>query len=187
MSLRIVGGQFRGRVLKSPKGDQTRPTTSMAREAIFNICQEWVHGARFLDLFAGSGAMGIEAISRGASFATFVEKDKLALQAIRENIALLQIESQTQLLAIDAKIALPKLLSSYDLIYIDPPYEKEVADLLETTAALKLLAPQGLLFLEERFQTKAQPHVPTAFTLVQSRRYGIAHIHQYRWSVIETI
>ncbi len=184
MSLRIVGGQFRGRTLKSPKGDQTRPTTSMAREAVFNICQEWVPGARFLDLFAGSGAMGLEAISRGASFATFIEKNKHAAQCIRENAELLQIQEQTQILAIDAALALPKLLSPYDLIYIDPPYEKETAHLLETIASLKLLAPRGLLFLEERYNPKAKPPIPPSFELIQSRRYGIAHLHQYRWSLL---
>lgn len=178
MSLRIVGGLFRGRVLKSPKGPQTRPTTSMLREAFFNICAGWIEEARFLDLFAGSGAMGLEAISRGAAFATFIEKDGLAAQCIRENIALLQVEPQTQILALDAKRALTQLLSPYDLIYIDPPYEKEVPELFDLILKKNLLAPRGLLFLEERFQSRI-PAFP-ALELVASRRYGIAHLHQFR-------
>ena len=183
MSLRISGGLFRGRVLKSPKGDQTRPTTSMVREAVFNICYEWVPRARFLDLFAGSGAMGLEAISRGASFVTFVEKDRTAAQCIRQNIELLQVESQSQLLSLDVKLAVPKLLSPYDLIYIDPPYEKDAGPVLDAIAKYKLLAPGGLLFLEEQYKAKSEPSVPAGFTLLESRRYGIAHLHQYRLSL----
>jgi 16S rRNA (guanine966-N2)-methyltransferase len=186
MSLRIVGGLFRGRILKSPKGTKTRPTTSMAREAIFNICRDWVPDSRFLDLFAGSGAMGFEAISRGASFVTFIEKDKQAALCIRENASLLQVEPQVQILASDATLALSRLLGPYDLIYIDPPYEHTTAPILTLIASQKLLAPRGLLFLEERFQTKQATPTPENFSLVDSRRYGIAHIHQFRWDTLKS-
>ena len=185
MSLRIIGGLFGGRILKSPKGPQTRPTTSMVRGAVFNICSSWVEGARFLDVFAGSGAMGLEAISRGARFATFIEKDRPTAECIRENASLLGIEPQVQVLALDAKRALAQLMSPYDLIYIDPPYEKEVPELFDLILQKKLLAPRGLLFLEERFQSKT-PSFPS-LERVDSRRYGIAHLHQFRHSVIEQI
>ena len=182
MSLRIVGGLFRGRILKSPKGTETRPTTSMLREAVFNICANWVEGARFLDLFAGSGAMGLEALSRGASFATFVEKSRSTAQCIRENASLLGVEQQVQILSLDATRALSQLMSSYDLIYIDPPYEKEVPELFDLILKHNLLAPHGLLFLEERFQSKTPTFAN--LELVSSRRYGIAHLHQFRHSVV---
>jgi len=185
MSLRIVDGLFRGRILKSPKGEQTRPTTSMLREAVFNICAEWSEGARFLDLFAGSGAMGLEAISRGASFATFIEKDRQSAQCIRENISLLGVEEKAQVLTLDAKRALSALMSPYDLIYIDPPYEKEVPEIITAILAKNLLAPRGILFLEERFQAKAPTF--SHLELEISRRYGIAHLHQFRHSVIEKL
>jgi 16S rRNA (guanine966-N2)-methyltransferase len=184
MSLKIIGGLFRGRKLHSPAGDQTRPTTSLVRAAVFNICQEWIPNARFLDLFAGSGAMSLEALSRGAAFATLIENTPPALAAIRANISLLQLEPQTQLLALDVHLALPKLLSPYDLIYIDPPYEYPTTSLLDTLASLNLLAPRGLLFLEERYNPKSAPHVPPTLTLTHSRRYGIAHLHQYRHSIL---
>jgi 16S rRNA (guanine966-N2)-methyltransferase len=183
MSLRIVGGLFGGRILKSPKGAQTRPTTSMLREAVFNICAGWIENARFLDLFAGSGAMGLEAVSRGASFVTFVEKEAKAVQCIRENVSLLAIEPQVQILAMEVKRALMQLMSSYDLIYIDPPYEKEVSVLIELILERGLLAPHGLLFLEERFQAK----IPTfkSLELIDSRKYGIAHLHRFRHARID--
>lgn len=184
MSLRILGGLFRGRPLKSPKGPNTRPTTGLLRQALFNICQDIVHETRFLDVFAGSGAMGFEAISRGATFVTFIEKDKNAARCIRENADLLQVEPSVQILSMDASLALSRLLSSYDLIYIDPPYDLEIAPLFEQIIANKLLAPHGLLFFEQRYDPKSKPPSHPALDLVQSRRYGIAHLHQYRHSVI---
>jgi 16S rRNA (guanine(966)-N(2))-methyltransferase RsmD len=138
-----------------------------------------IAGARFLDLFAGSGAMGFEAISRGATFATFVENDRIAAQCIRENIEMLEVGQQVQVLAIDVKQALSKLLGHYDLIYIDPPYDKDVPDTLALIVEKKLLAPQGLIFLEERFDSKKSPQCP-GLDLIDSRRYGIAHLHQFR-------
>ena len=183
MTLRISGGLFRGRLIKTPKSARTRPTTSMLREAVFNICQEWIQGARFLDLFAGSGAMGIEAISRGATFTTFVENDHIASKCIRQNIELLELESMTQLLCMDAFASLSKLLGPYDLIYIDPPYEKEAESMLDEITRLQILAPGGLVFLEEQFKRTSPAHIPKSFELVDQRRYGISRLLWYRFSV----
>lgn len=187
MTLRIAGGAFRGRILKTVKSSKTRPTTSMLREAVFNICAEWVFNARFLDLFAGSGAMGFEAISRGATFATFIEKDRRAVQCIRENASLLQIEPQVQILALDAKTAIARLLSPSDLIYIDPPYDFDTTEIFHLLIEHNLLAPRGLVFLEERYNPKAKPptNLHPSLELFESRRYGIAQLHQFRHSVIE--
>lgn len=182
MTLRIVGGLLRGRYLKTPKSSNTRPTTSMLREAVFNICRSWVNGARFLDLYAGSGAMGFEAISRGASFATFVEKDRIAAQIIRENAEDFQLQMQSQVLCLDVKKALCSLTAPYDLIYIDPPYDKETEQTLQLIVEKKLLAPHGLIFVEERFERKEVPKI-SGLDLVESRRYGISHLLEYRWSI----
>ena len=183
MTLRIAGGQFRGRILKTPQTDTTRPTTEMVRQAVFNICQEWVPEARFLDVFAGSGAMGFEAISRGAAFATFIEKDAVAIGCIRENVEKLAIQSQVQIVAADAKQAVSKLTTPYELIYIDPPYDKDVPDILQLIVDQQLLAPNGILFLEERYDSKKLLICP-GLELKQSRRYGITHLHQFRHSAI---
>ena len=94
MTLRVLGGKFRGRLLQSPRGSQTRPTTSMLRKAVFDILQNSIEDFRFLDLFAGSGAMGIEALSRGAKHATFVESHKDALRCINANLATLKLEKE---------------------------------------------------------------------------------------------
>ncbi len=183
MSLRIAAGLFKGRALKTPDSTTTRPTTGMLRQAVFNICQDWIPEARFLDLFAGSGAMGFEAISRGAKFATFIDSDRLAVQCIRENVDMLGIQQQVQVLGIDAQSALGKLTAPYDLIYIDPPYDKDVPDLFALIIERKLLAPDGLIFLEERFDSKKVFEFPT-LELTSSRRYGGSHLHQFRHSAI---
>ncbi|MDE3045058.1 MAG: 16S rRNA (guanine(966)-N(2))-methyltransferase RsmD [Verrucomicrobiota bacterium] len=185
MTLRIIGGLFGGRFLKTPKGPQTRPTTSLLRQALFNICQDFIAHARILDLFAGSGAIGFEAISRGASFVTFVERDKRAAACIRENAVFLQVEPQVQILSMDASLALSRLLSPYDFIYIDPPYDLKVEPLIALIVERKLLAPRGLLFLEERYKPKAPPPAYPGLDLIESRRYGIAHLHQFRLPILD--
>jgi 16S rRNA (guanine966-N2)-methyltransferase len=127
--------------------------------------------------------MGIEALSRGAAFATFVEKDRQALHCIRENCAQLGLEEKVQILGLDAATAVSRLLAPYDLIYLDPPYGQDAAFLLASIGEKQLLAPHGLLFLEERYQTQKPPPAPPQFERVESRKYGIVHLHQYRRQV----
>jgi 16S rRNA (guanine966-N2)-methyltransferase len=151
----------------------------MLREAFFNICAGSIEGARVLDLFAGSGAMGLEAISRGAVFTTCIEQDGKAAQCIKENVELLGIEPEVQVLKADVLKALPKLLSPYDLIYVDPPYEQEALKVLQLIHEHKLLAIDGALFLEQRFDSKTQ-FIDCPFQLIDSRRYGTSHLHRFR-------
>ena len=179
MSLQIIGGKFRSHPLKAPKHARTRPTTSLVRAAVFNICQGLVEGAKFLDLFAGSGAMGFEALSRGAAFVTLVEMDREALKCIGENAQRLGVAPQIEVLGMPVTRALAKIAGSYDLIYIDPPYEMEVGEVLRTIVEKKLLAPEGILFLEEQFEARRTAPACAGLSLVESRRYGIAGLHQY--------
>jgi 16S rRNA (guanine966-N2)-methyltransferase len=176
MGLRIIGGLFKGRILKAPKGTQTRPTTSLVRGAVFNICQDQIVGARFLDLFAGSGAMGFEALSRGALFATFIEQNRHALQSLQENAALLSVESKVQIIGGDVSASLSRLKAPYDIIYLDPPYGRTVEDLLKAIAVLHLLSPRGLLFVEGRGELQISSL--GSWTLVESRPYGISTLHK---------
>ena len=147
MSLRIIGGTFRNRPIKSPKGDRTRPTSAMMRKAVFDICQPFIEDAAFLDLFAGSGAMGIEAISRGASHATFVDKDKHALDCILTNLKDLDIEAQCTVIAGAVPQAFKRLKNPFDIVYIDPPYgQVEISPILIYFDKQDLLNP-GAIFL----------------------------------------
>lgn len=121
--MRVVAGELRGRRLVAPVGDATRPTTDKVREAVFNSLASMgvVDGAEVLDLFAGSGAMGIEAISRGAAHCTFVERDRAALAALRANISTLGIDERTAVVAADAR-SWPGRTRPFDLVIADPPY-----------------------------------------------------------------
>lgn len=183
MTLRLIGGSWKGRLLKTPKSASTRPTQGMLRGAVFNICQTQIEGARFLDLFAGSGAMGLEALSRGASHATFIEKNKEAARCIRENIHTFKAEEQTTLLVADVAGALASLEKKgmkFDIIYVDPPYDTGVES--HFPALLPLLAPQAWLFIEERATSKKQAPEHPAFKHKDSRKFGEALLHQYHFT-----
>ena len=158
--LRVVGGKLRGHGLSAPKGLDTRPTSSRLREAVFNICQHLVDEADFLDIFAGSGAMGIEALSRGARSATFIDKDRRALKCIKDNISKCKLNESAKVISGDVMGCLKRLAQrsvSYDLIYVDPPYgvpfenggESYAAAVLRFIDEGKLLKPGGSLFCEE--------------------------------------
>lgn len=190
--MHIVGGTFRQRRLASPKGEQTRPTGSRLRESLFNICQGYIEGSRFLDLFAGSGAMGLEAISRGADSAAFVEKHKEALRCLQANIKTLGVENQTQVFAGDVFLMLDFLERKhlqFDIIFADPPYhtlkkgelssESTSEKVIRHIAQGTLLAPEGTLFVEEAFQF--EPKLPDFPTLVlkNSRRVGDTILQQW--------
>jgi 16S rRNA (guanine966-N2)-methyltransferase len=155
--MRIIAGKYKNRLLKAPK-EGTRPTLGMMREAVFNICQQNIAQAKFLDVFAGSGAMGLEALSRGAAHTTFIENSRKALFLLEQNIGSLEAQNQTTLLRQDVRKALPILFNQglvFDIIYIDPPYGKghgkEVLAWLDEHC---LLAPGGVLFLEEETEEK---------------------------------
>jgi 16S rRNA (guanine966-N2)-methyltransferase len=192
MTLRILGGQFKGRLIKTPKGVSTRPTSSLLRKAVFDICQNLIEDCRFLDLFAGSGAMGIEAISRGASHATFVDNDKNAHSCILANIELLKIAPHCTALKGDALAMLQKLerdKRTFDLVYIDPPYGagRKGSDLPLTLEILKhlsnssLLSEEASVFVEEAVSKDPAPLFESqTLQHINSRSFGKSLLHQYR-------
>lgn len=186
MGLRIISGAFQGRHLQSPKGSQTRPTKNSLREAVFNICQFYIEKSFFLDLFAGSGAMGFEALSRGAHFTTFIEKDKQAARAIQENRKSLEVEDRSQILIMDFRSALKKLDEEglkYDIVYIDPPY-----GVFQTEEIIKLLHTHGILqgesqiFLEEECNKEKAPLEIQAFEERKTRKWGKTHLRQFTFN-----
>ena len=178
MTLRIIGGIFKGRTLKTPKGNATRPTQTMLREAVFNICQNMIEGIHFLDIYAGSGSLGFEAMSRGASHVTFIEKNKGAVQCIRENIGNLKIEAQTEIISGDAISSFKRIKRKFDIVYIDPPYETPLSPILEALLKAQILQEGALRFIEERSTKTPPPNFPE-LTLKSSRRFGDALLHTY--------
>jgi 16S rRNA (guanine(966)-N(2))-methyltransferase RsmD len=143
--MRIIAGEFRSRRLKSLPGDATRPTSDRLRETIFDILQTRIEGAVFVDAYAGTGAVGIEALSRGARHVFFLEKNRAALDAIRENLASLKAERRATVYAGPALLTLERCRTA-DIVFLDPPYDQE----REYTAALESLGenPPPLLIAQ---------------------------------------
>jgi 16S rRNA (guanine966-N2)-methyltransferase len=157
--MRVIAGTFRSRILKSLKGLALRPTSDRLRETLFNVLGPTVAGARFLDLFAGTGAIGIEALSRGAKEVVFIENHAAAAKLIRQNLDSLEIRSGFTVLPLDALRGLAMLASrrrpsepGFDSIFLDPPYTaaEEYARVLEFLGSTELLAPGGMVIAEHR-------------------------------------
>ena len=186
MTLRILGGQFKGRTLKSPESSPTRPTQGILRQAVFNICQHQIQDALFLDLFAGSGAMGLEALSRGAKQSIFVEQNKSAARTINENIKILQTKDRSELLTMDVFRALKMLAlrqMAFDIIYIDPPYgqPETIRSVLREIEKNNLAAVGGTIFFEDSSQDEELAYESIQLRKVSSRRFGIARLYQYSY------
>ena len=157
--MRIIAGEFKGRRLKAPKWDGLRPTSDKLRETMFNLLAPRIVGARVLDVFAGTGALGLESLSRGADFAVFVEQDRRAAVLIGDNAATCGVANRCAIIRDRAERALDRHIAEgpFDVIVLDPPYDYEpLAATLEM--ALRHLAPGGLLILEHAFR-RAVPAV----------------------------
>jgi 16S rRNA (guanine966-N2)-methyltransferase len=160
--IRIIAGEFKGRRVKTPSGDRTRPTADRVREAWFSILQGEIPGARVLDLFAGSGALGLEALSRGAVAVEFVEKHGVALEVLRANVATLGVEDRVRIHRTDALRFAERVAAPYDVAFADPPYATDAAERL---VALFRASPFARVFAVEHDATRPLPGDDT-------RRYG---------------
>jgi 16S rRNA (guanine966-N2)-methyltransferase len=174
--IRITGGALKGHNIDFIKTSKTRPTTSMLRQAFFNILQAEIEGSYFLDLFAGSGIMGIEALSRSAKKAVFVEKERRIATLIEKNLAKLDLKNRSKVICKEVFKALPLLKERFDFIYVDPPYrffeKKEfLAKLLGALKKEKLLKPPGKLFIEMPANLKQKLKLEE-WTLKEERKYG---------------
>jgi 16S rRNA (guanine966-N2)-methyltransferase len=168
--VRVIAGEFGGRRLQAPRGMRTRPTADRVREALFSMLGD-VTGARVLDLFAGSGALGIEALSRGAASAVFVERDPRAIEAIERNLAALGLEERV--VRQDVERFLARDEGSYDLILCDPPYDSASRLAGPLAERLPALAAEGALIVTE--SDKRRP-LELPFPPVRERSYGDTRI-----------
>jgi len=174
--VRIVGGRWRGRSLATPKSDAIRPTSDRLRESLFNVLQhgyvDAVEGARVLDLFAGTGAMGLEALSRGAAFALFVDEGSEARSLIRENVEAFGAGGATRLFRRDATRMGPAAPNApFSLVFCDPPYGRDLApQALAACAEGGWLSPGALVVVEEAHSTPLT--LPAGFTEIERREYG---------------
>ena len=173
---RIIAGRGKGRRLKTPRGLETRPTAARLRQTLFDILAPILPGCRFLDAFAGSGAIGLEALSRGASRVVFVDASGPAIAAIRENAAALAAAGgNVQVLRQDARIALGALADSgvrFDVIYLDPPYDSALyEEMLEIVSDMGLLQERGVA-VAEHFHKRVLPERIGSLGRTRSVRVG---------------
>jgi 16S rRNA (guanine966-N2)-methyltransferase len=186
--MRITGGSLRSRALRAPRGQATRPTSDRVREALFGILGSAgaLEGARVLDLYAGTGALALEALSRGANRAVLVESSRDALAAIRANVAALGLDGRARVLACEVERALDRLsaLGPFDLVLADPPWALvDSGDAPRAlAAAASVVAPEGLVVLEHAARTPA----PSIAGLLgdQSRRYGDTALTFYKPAIL---
>ena len=171
--MRVIGGSAKGQRLTSLPGDNTRPTMDRVKESIFNMIQLHVPDAVVLDLFAGSGALGVEALSRGGKYCYFVDDFRGSFQVINENLTKTKLSPKAKVLLMDFRRGLKNLEhASVDLIFLDPPYQKEfLPEALELIEKDGLLAPGGLIVIEQ--DKKETLTVPaTGFVLWKEKKYG---------------
>lgn len=173
--MRIISGEARGIRLTALKGDNTRPTSDKVKESIYNIINPYVYDARFLDLFSGTGNMGLEAISRGAEKAVLVEKHRKCFSVIEENITKTRLGDRVEFIKADVYITIKKLASSgkkFDIIFMDPPYSKDlVKPCLEGIHDGNLLEDDGIIIVEHDIKDIIEDKVGN-LTKYREKKYG---------------
>ncbi|MFO1407720.1 MAG: 16S rRNA (guanine(966)-N(2))-methyltransferase RsmD [Steroidobacteraceae bacterium] len=178
-TVRIIGGEWRGRRLHFPPVEAIRPTPDRVRETLFNWLQQDVRGARCLDLYAGSGALGLEALSRGAAAVVFVDADPVVQRHLAATLAMLGCDRGRAVRATAAAF-LDGSPEPFDIVFLDPPYAaRAVAEACRAIDARGWLRPGGLAYLEDR-ATEGTPDLPAGWTLLRSKRAGEVGYHLAR-------
>jgi 16S rRNA (guanine(966)-N(2))-methyltransferase RsmD len=180
---RIIAGAGKGRRLKAPRGLATRPTGARVRQTLFDILAPRLPGCRFLDAFAGAGAVGLEALSRGAATVVFVENDAAAIAAVRANVALLGGAGEVRVVRQDARVALAAFADAaerFDVVYLDPPYASDLYEAaLEGAGREGVLAEDGIV-VAEHFHKRALPERIGGLARTREVRVGDHRLSFYR-------
>ena len=170
--MRVITGSARGRRLKELEGMETRPTTDRVKEGMFSALQFDIEGRRILDLFAGTGQLGIECLSRGAASAVFVDRRADAVKLIRENLKITDLTDRARVVSADSLEYLKSLREKFDIILLDPPYEAGLLEpAIETIGKFDILAPHGIIVAEHPVG-KVLPVLPAPYRLHKTYRYG---------------
>ena len=177
--MRVITGSARGRRLETLPGDNTRPTGEKVKESLFSAIQFDIEGRRVLDLFAGSGQLGIEALSRGASGCVFVDKNTAAVQVIRRNLQHTNLSEKAQVLGTDALSYLTRPGDRFDLVFLDPPYASEL--LLPVLEKVAPLVNDGGIILCETDDTITLPERVDRFAVARTYRFGHTYVWLYRY------
>lgn len=178
--MRVITGKARGINLKTPEGLQTRPTADRVKEALFSIIQFDIPGARVLDLFGGTGQLGIEALSRGAKSATFVDASNTACNLIRENLKRTRLQEESRVICSDYLAFLGRCSEKYDIIFLDPPYaEVFLENALNRITEIDILQSGGIIVTERPFGKELPWEFP-GFSRSRDYKYGNTVITIYR-------
>lgn len=181
--MRVISGTARGRRLKELPGLDTRPTTDKVKESVFNVIQFDIEGRTVLDLFGGTGQMGIEALSRGAQRVTFVDHAPAAARIIRENLAAVGFDQQARVVQSDWRAFLTSCREKFHLIFLDPPYKGEMLEnALETIAAIDILSEHGIIICESPLD-KQLPDLAAPYEKGREYRYGKIKVTLYHRTV----
>lgn len=177
--MRVITGTYKGRKLEAPAGHDIRPTSDKVKEALFSILTDRIYGSRVLDLFAGTGALGIEALSRGAEYCVFGDNSSEGVKLIKGNIAHCKIQEKTRVIPGDFKKILRNIGEEFDVILLDPPYNggllPEAFELIEEEG---VLADEGVIVAEHR-KEEILPDEMGEFVKVKERKYGIVILSIY--------
>ena len=179
--MRIIAGRARSLPLKTVPGLATRPTTDRIKETLFNMINPYLPGASFLDLFAGSGGIGLEAVSRGAAHAVFVEQNRAAAACIQENIRFTRFEAESTLLCMDVFAALRKLEGGkpFDIIFMDPPYDRMLErQVLEQLRGSTLVSADTLILVEASLDTDFAYLETLGYELMKMKKYK-TNVHAF--------
>lgn len=186
--LRVVAGNFKGRQLKAVPGVSTRPTTDKVKEAIFNMVGPYFEGGTALDLFAGSGGLGIEALSRGIGHCIFVDREAKAIQTIHKNLELCRAEKLSEVYRNDAERALKPIIKrevQFSLIFLDPPYKQQkLKALINTIGDHNLLHKEGYIVTEHGSDVKLGTEIGQFFQC-KHETYGMSSITIYKLKSVE--
>lgn len=174
--MRIIAGRDGGRRLKSIERGDVRPTTDRTKESVFNILGPNIFDVRFLDLFAGFGGIGIEALSRGAREVYFVEKDRRNVKIIKDNLKMVGYEENSQVINNDVLKALGGITGKFDVVFMDPPYKEQelYTQTLEKIKEYDLLEASGIIVVEHFFKDKLD--LPEGYDIIKEKKYGNAGI-----------
>lgn len=177
--MRVISGSRRGRKLVSFEGGSIRPTTDRVKESMFNLISDYVYGARVLDLFGGSGALSIEALSRGAETAQIVDADKKSVEVIKKNTELTGFEKEAKITLTGAEKFLAYSADQYDIIFLDPPYNKGfIKPIIQTISEKGLLSEDGIVVLESDY---CDDHGEfEGLDILKQRKYGRTYITVYK-------
>jgi len=175
--MRIIAGRAKGRKLVAPDSKGTRPATDRVREAVFSILGSWVEEANVLDLYAGSGSFGLEALSRGARAATFVESGAKALSALRHNIEVVGLGGTV--VSSTVSDYLNRSSASYDVVFMDPPWDQPTEMMGGDLGRLDPLLAGGAEVVVSRRHSDEEPPIPVTWSVATDRRYGDTRIFRY--------